>query len=32
MSDNPSSASSGFFALPDHRLLMLGGRDCVAFA
>ncbi len=32
MSDNPSSASSGFFALPDHRLLMLGGRDCLAFA
>lgn len=32
MSDNPSPASSEFFALPDHRLLMLGGRDCVAFA
>ena len=32
MSDNPSPASNAFFALPDHRLLMLGGRDCVAFA
>jgi len=32
MSDNPSPAPSEFFALPDHRLLMLGGRDCVAFA
>lgn len=32
MSDNPSPAPSEFFALSDHRLLMLGGRDCVAFA
>jgi len=32
MSDNPSPTQSEFFALPDHRLLMLGGRDCVAFA
>ena len=32
MSDNPSPASSAFFALSDHRLLMLGGRDCLAFA
>jgi folate-binding protein YgfZ len=32
MSDNPSPAPSAFFALPDHRLLMLGGRDCVDFA
>ena len=32
MSDNPSPAASEFFALSDHRLLMLGGRDCIAFA
>jgi len=32
MSDNPSPAPEAFFALPDYRLLMLGGRDCVAFA
>src|SRR6476659_3831824 len=32
MSDNPSPTQSEFFALPDHRLLMLGARDCVAFA
>jgi folate-binding protein YgfZ len=32
MSDNPSPAPGAFFALPDHRLLMLRGRDCVAFA
>ncbi|WP_159015944.1 YgfZ/GcvT domain-containing protein [Cognatiluteimonas profundi] len=32
MSDNPQPVPDDFFALPDHRVLMLGGRDAIAFA
>jgi hypothetical protein len=32
MSDNPQPVPDDFFALPDHRTLLLGGRDAMAFA
>jgi folate-binding protein YgfZ len=32
MPDNPQSAPDGFFALPEHSVVALGGRDAVAFA
>lgn len=32
MSDNPQPDPDDFFALPDHGVLMLGGRDAIAFA
>ncbi|MEO6263818.1 MAG: folate-binding protein [Luteimonas sp.] len=32
MRDNPPSADEGPFALPDHRVLALGGRDATTFA
>jgi folate-binding protein YgfZ len=32
MQDNPQASDSAFFALPDHRVVGLSGRDAVAFA
>ncbi len=32
MHDNPQAASDAVFALPDHRLIVLQGRDAAAFA
>ncbi len=32
MPDNPQPVPDDFFALPNHRVLLLGGRDAIAFA
>ncbi len=32
MPDNPQTSQTAWFAMPDHRLIALSGRDAVAFA